>query len=78
MGTVDDPIPYEAGSRLGVNSSFSTINFLDVNASCFLADLQTFNGPDTANLRYKNLTPITASPTYLAFAAALNTPNTPR
>ena len=55
-GEVEDSIEYEADSQAGVTDAFSTLNFSDVHASCFLADMQTFNGPNTATLRYQNLT----------------------
>ena len=51
-GEVEDSIEYEADSQAGVTDAFSTLNFSDVHASCFLADMQTFNGPNTATLRY--------------------------
>ena len=56
-GEVEDSIGYEAGSQAGVNDAFSTFT-LSVAASCFLADMQTFNEPDTATLRYADLSPI--------------------
>ena len=56
-GEVEDFIGYEAGSQTGVTDAFSTFT-LSVVASCFLADIQTFNEPDTATLRYADLSPI--------------------
>ncbi len=53
-GTVDDPIPYEVGFINSVNHNFRSINW-GLNATCFLADMQTFIGVDTAALRYRNL-----------------------
>ena len=49
---------FEASSVGGVTHTFSQINFQSSwnQAPCFLADMQTTNGADTANLRYRNLT----------------------
>jgi len=57
-GEVNDPIAYEAGTTTGVKHTFKTINFTGSygSAPCFLADMQTTNGGDPANVRYKNLT----------------------
>jgi hypothetical protein len=41
----------------GVDDSWSRIEFeRSYDAPRFVADMQTFNGPNTANLRYRNLT----------------------
>ena len=52
------PLAFEVDSVSGVTHGFRLINFQSPwnLAPCFLADMQTFNGVDTANLRYRNLT----------------------
>ncbi len=57
-GSGSAPLPFEAG-RTGIDDEFSTVAFAGAFAGmpCFIADLQTFNGADPANLRYRGLTP---------------------
>ena len=55
-GTINSALSYEADTQTGVTHRFTTLDFFDVQASCLLADMQTYNGSDTANLRYRNLT----------------------
>ncbi len=55
-GTVDDPMAYEVGTKTGVDHTFSSISFSNTYPTppCFLADMNTMNGGNTASLRWKN------------------------
>lgn len=56
-GTIDGDHPFEAGFADGVDDSWHRIEFSgSYDDPLFLADIQTFDGSDTANLRYRNLT----------------------
>ena len=50
-------LAFEADAVSGVTHAFSSITFQSAfgTAPCFLADMQTTHGADTANLRYRNL-----------------------
>jgi hypothetical protein len=51
-----DGANYEAGRISGVDHNWHTITFENSYTNpVFLADMQTFNGPDQCNLRYTNL-----------------------
>jgi len=55
-GTVDS-MNYEVGSQSALNQNWSTIGYGPFASSpYFLADIQTTNGEDTCNLRYKDKT----------------------
>ena len=56
-GTVGST-PFQAGTRSNLTHVFSTITFPSAFSAppCFLADMQSFNGGDPANLRYRSLT----------------------
>lgn len=54
-GTVDDPIAYEVGTQSAVNHNWSTISYGPFgDVPIVLMDMQTANGPDPCNLRYRN------------------------
>jgi hypothetical protein len=57
-GTVDDTLAYEVGTASGVTGAFSSIAFTNTyaNPPCLLVDMNTTNGGDTANLRWKSKT----------------------
>ena len=55
-GTVDS-MSYEVGTQSGVNHNWSTVTYGPfANPAKFLADMQTTNGGNTCNLRYRNKT----------------------
>jgi hypothetical protein len=57
-GTVDDTLAYEVGTASGVTDAFSSIAFTNTYADppCLLVDMNTTNGGNTANLRWKSKT----------------------
>jgi hypothetical protein len=59
IGTLADGTPYEADEAAGVNHRFARLDFVGAFTGnpCLVADMQTFNGPDPANLRYRDLGP---------------------
>lgn len=56
---VSEQMGYQAGWMVGVADAFRTFGFERVvpsSSPCFLADIQTFNDPDPANVRIRSLT----------------------
>ncbi len=56
-GNYSNTTTFEIGVRSFFNSSWKNLNFIDSfsNPPTFLADMQSFNGADTAELRYRFL-----------------------
>ncbi len=57
-GTIGGATPFAAGMQSGVGNGFDAVAFPSPFAGtpCFLADMQSFQGSDTAGLRYRALT----------------------